>query len=173
MISGDYIVSYLDGDKLIGVEIGVWWGASLFSDLNQPRIRKMYAIDPFKEYPCHEIVYKQDRWEECYESVRSRLLRHGERVTLIRAKSDDAVHLIPNGVDFVFIDGDHRYGQVTRDIKNYEPKVRKGGIVCGHDYNAKSFTGVTKAVDDYAREHKRIFHPRAIDVYGWWCWEVK
>jgi len=36
--------------------------------------------------------------------------------------------------DFVFIDADHSYESVKRDITGWYPKVRSGGLLCGHDY---------------------------------------
>jgi predicted O-methyltransferase YrrM len=37
------------------------------------------------------------------------------------------------GVDFLFIDGDHTYEGVRKDFEMYFPFVRKGGIVAFHD----------------------------------------
>ena len=56
-----------------------------------------------------------------------------------------------NKVDMVFIDGDHRYKQVVRDIHKAKELLKDGGILCGHDYSSSSdFTwfGVKKAVDE-------------------------
>lgn len=36
-------------------------------------------------------------------------------------------------VDFLFLDGDHRYEAVRRDFELYEPLVRPGGLVAFHD----------------------------------------
>jgi len=36
-------------------------------------------------------------------------------------------------IDFLFIDGDHRYPGVKCDFTNYSPMVRKGGIIAFHD----------------------------------------
>jgi cephalosporin hydroxylase len=36
-------------------------------------------------------------------------------------------------VDFVFIDGDHRYDAIKKDYEMYSPLVRPGGIVAFHD----------------------------------------
>jgi predicted O-methyltransferase YrrM len=37
--------------------------------------------------------------------------------------------------DAVFIDGNHSYEYVKKDLENYLPKVRKGGIIALHDVN--------------------------------------
>lgn len=39
-----------------------------------------------------------------------------------------------NSLDFVFIDGDHRYECVKADIEAWLPKMKNGGILSGHDY---------------------------------------
>jgi hypothetical protein len=42
---------------------------------------------------------------------------------------------VTNGsLDFVYIDGNHRFEQVVADLAAWAPKVRPGGIVAGHDY---------------------------------------
>ena len=61
-----------------------------------------------------------------------------------------------DSMDFVFIDADHRYEAVRADIAAWRPRVRRGGILCGHDYfsprNAKGQWGVKRAVDEWAAE---------------------
>ena len=42
-------------------------------------------------------------------------------------------NIVDESVDICFIDADHKYDSVIRDIKNYLPKVKSGGILCGHD----------------------------------------
>ena len=41
--------------------------------------------------------------------------------------------LAGNEIDFLFIDGDHRYDGVKRDFQMYEPLVRPGGLIGFHD----------------------------------------
>jgi SAM-dependent methyltransferase len=42
-------------------------------------------------------------------------------------------------MDIIFIDANHTYNGVKRDIESYLPKVKKGGILCGHDSEAVLF----------------------------------
>ncbi len=54
--------------------------------------------------------------------------------------------------DFVFLDADHSYKGCSADIKVWAPKVKRGGLLCGHDYENPKFPdfGVKRAVDEYA-----------------------
>lgn len=66
------------------------------------------------------------------------------RVSIIRSTTLDAVRFIGDGLlDFVFIDADHSYECALADIKAWTPKVRKGGLIAGHDVN---WPTVNKAV---------------------------
>jgi predicted O-methyltransferase YrrM len=65
--------------------------------------------------------------------------RPGQRVEPIigDSKGPDTIgrirRLFPEGVDFLFIDGDHSYEGVRSDYETYEPMVRPGGLVACHD----------------------------------------
>ncbi len=48
--------------------------------------------------------------------------------------SSQAVNCVQDGsFALVFLDADHRYQQFMEDLKNWYPKVKTGGILCGHD----------------------------------------
>ena len=53
-----------------------------------------------------------------------------------------------NTLDFVYIDGDHQWPSVVLDLYWWHKKVRKGGIVAGHDYGQRH-THVKQAVDGF------------------------
>lgn len=57
--------------------------------------------------------------------------------------------------DFIFIDADHNYESVKADLEAWEPKLKRGAYIGGHDY--MSFPGVTKAVNErYKRRDCRV-----------------
>jgi hypothetical protein len=56
-----------------------------------------------------------------------------------------------NSLDFVFIDADHSYKNLKNDILCWLPKIKKGGIISGHDYiphEENAFPDVIKAVQE-------------------------
>lgn len=64
---------------------------------------------------------------------------------VIVAPSVKAAKFIPDGSCYmVFIDACHDYDWVMADIRAFLPKVRPGGVMCGHDYFW--FPGVRSAV---------------------------
>jgi hypothetical protein len=58
-----------------------------------------------------------------------------------------------NSIDLIFIDADHAYESIREDIQSWLPKVKKGGIICGHDYSGQE-KGVIKAVDELLGKDK-------------------
>lgn len=52
-------------------------------------------------------------------------------------------------IDVLFIDGSHLYEQVVSDLELWSPKVRYGGVICGHDYGLMD---VKVAVDEVIGE---------------------
>jgi len=70
--------------------------------------------------------------------------QYPERAVIIKDYTTEAAKTIDDeSLDFVFIDADHSYNGVMRDVQAWAPKVRKGGMVIGHDIH---FPTVKKAV---------------------------
>jgi len=85
-------------------------------------------------------------------------------VKVVRKYSFDAVKDFPdNYFDFVYIDADHTYEGISRDLVDWYPKVKMGGLFCGHDYyhrrvRAKNGQlikfGVIEAVDEFVKKNE-------------------
>jgi len=154
--------------KIIGVEVGFWkgdFGKSML-DLN-PRLHWI-AVDPYAEYG--KKKRKQPSWDAMYEKVEKKLSVHPKRFKFVREISEKGVKKIPKGVDFVFIDGNHDYDVVVKDIRLYEKKVRSGGVLSGHDYHHKA---VRDAVDEYVKKHNRELHlEKDFDLCMVFWWRV-
>jgi hypothetical protein len=90
-------------------------------------------------------------------------LGYEKYVKLYPMKTNDAVvNFEDNTFDLIFIDADHRYNAIRDDINLWLPKLKKNGVMCGHDFNSFEYDekyihddcvngihhGVTKAVTE-------------------------
>ncbi len=158
------------GVGLTGVEIGVREGVHALNIIENLDIKKLYLIDPYQEYPGYgHIDFTKNR------NTAAHILKD-KNVEWHYKKADKAANNIPSGLDFVYIDGDHRYEKVKLDIENYYPKIRKGGVLAGHDLWRPP---VQQAVGELAvgkslKIYRYIFEPGetwqtvGIDHFDWW-----
>jgi hypothetical protein len=65
---------------------------------------------------------------------------------------------IPEGLDWIYIDGDHKAESVYTDTMTYIGKVKEGGLVFYHDYTWESVKeGIKMAIRDGAIEKVSSF----------------
>ena len=117
-----------------GVEIGVYKGTFLEKFCKAGL--EMYGIDPWRTYTDFDLVSdnRKRRQGFLYEHTKRALAQY-DNVTLIRKTSMEALEDFEDGsLDFVYIDGNHKLKYVVEDIYGWSKKVKKGGIVSGHDY---------------------------------------
>lgn len=124
---------FVDMGYKVGAEIGVYRGG--FTKLFCQAGLKMYAIDPWMAYlGAGRSENKTDKQDENYEIAQKTLSQYSS-CKLIRKTSQDALIDIPDAsLDFVYIDGDHRFRYIAEDIVGWSKKVKKGGVISGHDY---------------------------------------
>ena len=155
------------------VEIGVWRGE--FSEyLVSLNPAKLHLIDPWKGVvPSGDV----DGNFVSYADLDSEYLRMVDRyrtndkVVLHRAFSGEAIATFQDAsIDIAYIDGDHSYDGVLRDLEALLPKMKKNGIICGHDYEMnleKAHTvynfGVKRAVDEWCSKHGLTLCAKALD----------
>ena len=84
------------------------------------------------------------------------------RLRVIREFSNVAAKAFDDSYfDLVYIDADHTYEGVKSDLLAWWPKVRKGGILSGHDFceitvaGGRIVFGVVRAVKEFAAIHNK------------------
>ncbi len=103
-------------------------------------------------------LYAVDIWEKNdgnYNKARKRLASFNCQI--IRDLSMNAVkRFADKSLDFVFIDAAHDYDSAKEDIREWSKKVRRGGIISGHDYNnglRGQPRGVKGAVNEWVKKN--------------------
>lgn len=112
----------------VGVEIGIDRGE--FGVMLCKAGLKMYGVDPYIRYDEYKPIGRyQSHYEEAFENLKS------YDYTIIKKFSMDALNdFEDSSLDFVYIDGNHTLPYISEDIFGWEQKVRRGGIISGHDY---------------------------------------
>lgn len=160
----------------VGAEIGVFCGVNARTLCEANPHLHLYAVDPWAVSPGY-MEQKNDAkvMEAAYQEAQVRLAPY--RVTFLRMDSQSAATRVPDGsLDFVYIDGNHTYEAVTRDLQCWVPKVRKGGIVSGHDFltKLKRHIDVERAVRTYTAKHQiqpwYVLAPGKGDAHPSWMW---
>jgi len=112
------------------VEIGVRRGGTTFHLLDTIQDLTIYAIDT-------------DISQFYSKSIKE---KYGTRLVPIQGFSENVADQIPNNsIDIIFIDGNHSYEYVYKDIVKYSSKLKPAGLLTGHDID---YPGVNRAVKE-------------------------
>ena len=149
------VLHLIDNQKdVVIAEIGIFRGESTLSLFNYCDIKKIYLIDPFNKEIADYFnptdgtnIHIND---SLFEETKSKLSKYLDNVVFLKETSDDAFNKINDDeLDFLFIDGCHTYECVYKDLVNYYPKVKSGGIISGDDFSNKfQGFGIIDAVND-------------------------
>jgi len=138
-----------DKKGLIGVEIGTDRGLNALNILENLDIKKLYLIDPYTIYRNLTNIGCNITEEQCIEiekEAHDRLEKYKDKIVWIKDLSENVADKIPNDLDFVYIDGNHRYEYTKSDLELYYPKVKDGGLVGCHDYD---YSDTAKAINEF------------------------
>lgn len=147
----------------IGVEIGVNDGDFSERIIEIVRPKKLHLIDPWK-FEEGEIyqdapygsgkIQNQNKMDEKFQAVikRFEVEIQKNQVVIGRGFSDQILLTFEDEYfDWAYIDGNHLYDFVKKDLEICFKKVKKGGFITGDDYydGGWSAGGVKKAVDEF------------------------
>ncbi|MDQ1438562.1 MAG: hypothetical protein QOK43_2191 [Acidimicrobiaceae bacterium] len=146
-----------------GAEVGVWTGEFSAQLLAMVEPRELHLVDPWRYRTEDEfkgasyaggMARDQSDMDQLHELVLTRFAGD-QRVHVHRLDSVSAAgEFAPGSLDWVYLDGDHRYETVLADLHAWRPRIAPGGICSGDDYGETGWwgNGVTEAVDRFASE---------------------
>lgn len=156
--------------EIVGAEIGVWRGECSRELLKARPLLTLFLIDPWKEIlpgPRRDpLRFTQEKCDHALGLVTDICKEYQDRGIILRKTSVEAAkHFHDESLDFVFIDACHDYTNVKQDIIAWRPKVKKGGLITGHDYGSKRYPGLMIAVHEQ-------FGKRHVTTGDDWTWFV-
>lgn len=132
------------------VEFGSFHGRSTraLAD-NSPDDAHIWAVDPWSgEYRTEngDVMEQVDTYVMPYFCMN--LMDHIRTGKVTPFRTWSYRFSLPHLVDMVFIDGDHRYQTVIKDINKAIELLENNGLICGHDWDHPTWPGVRKAVTE-------------------------
>lgn len=150
------------------VEVGVYDGFNTDSVLGGLSIKNTYLVDTWginSFWLCN--LRSLEDGDALYEQVKEKYADRADKIEILRMDSVDAAQVVPDGLDLVYIDADHKYEGVKKDIEAWYPKVRSGGILSGDDY--LGYPGVVQAVGEFMENHPELTLQVGKTGTQWWA----
>jgi hypothetical protein len=160
--SRDFILDQMPKGSICA-EIGVWKGSFSERIYWKTNPKKLHLIDPWAYSEEYSDAWfggtnsSPEEMQNVFLSVKQKFKieeRKG-RIQLHRAYSNEVASLFDDHYfDWIYIDGNHEYDYVKKDIALFLPKIKLGGYIAGDDYGEGGWWngGVKKAVDEFISE---------------------
>lgn len=149
----------LKGDA---VEVGTHRGEFAKQLLETWQGDHLYCVDPWNVPAGYEEQAKlldgggHDRSGDMNTAVKTLRMFTGRATPVARTSKQAITMFQANSLDFVYIDGDHRYDMVMYDLRRWFTKLKVGGLLAGHDFvihgadKGSFLEGVQRAVLDFS-----------------------
>ena len=141
--------------KMKMLEIGSYMGESTMLFASSNLFSEIHCVEPFNGYE----KFNDDNdyhWGFIYDEFKTNT-RFFDNITLHKDFSYNIVNDFEDAsFDFIYIDANHEYEDVKRDIELCLPKLKSDGIIAGHDYH-ENWPGVVKSVNELLGEPNHVF----------------
>jgi len=150
-----------NGLKGQAVEIGTYCGEGALVLSNYFDV--VTAIDPWVNgYDKNDLASEQTSMDLVFKKFIENI-SNVKNIKYIPTLSENATKFFMDEfIDFLYIDGDHRHESVIKDISLWIKKIKKNGIISGHDF---SFNSVHNAI-------KKFFPNKKIELFDGDSWAI-
>ena len=168
-----HCINLICPENCVGAEIGVSDAKSFNVILQSCSIEKLYGVDSYKPYdefivwgdgddendyskknnlPTYSVDEYQIDYIKLLSEFRIKWSGQSRKVCFLEKDSSEALNDIQdNELDFIFIDSYTCHESATKELINWYPKVKTGGLIMGHDYHCKQ---VKQAVEKMLKHYQ-------------------
>lgn len=161
----EMIKKYFSEDYVMA-EIGSFQGTStMFFSMFA---KKVYSVDCYDYHvpPTGRIAEMDDMFKEA-EKIFVDRTKDIKNIVKIKKTSVEAAKDFEDGsLDCVYIDAEHIYDYILADVRAWKDKVKKGGILCGHDFDHNHSENIKKILKDFDLLHN-------LTIYSDTSWSVE
>lgn len=175
--SREALLEHLPKNAVVA-EIGVAEGEFSCRILAMAQPKELHLIDPWafqnrSDYIADHNNVAQAEQNERFHAIQQKFFREiaQGKVVLHRGFSQEvAANFKPATFDWIYVDGMHTFEAVRDDLALYLSKMKKGGLILGHDYaehlNSQQMSfGVVPAVDEFVRNSGWEFTLLTLEPY--------
>lgn len=150
------------------IELGTWLGTSaIFMASIMPEDCKLYCIDDWTADSDVAILNTPGldvKIKILYQQFLSNVKHHGlcHKIVPMRMKTLEAARSLNIKADLIYVDASHDENSVYADVTSWLPHLKKGGIMCGDDWN---HFGISAAVNRVSSE---LGKKLKVDGNFWW-----
>lgn len=165
IISRKDLISKLVPPDTIGIEVGIFTGTFTRELLDGCNPKKILCIDLWDSGRIDWFVHNKETntWKsegssssDALSVFNINMKEEIERniVVPIRGRSPEILHSLRSDYfDWIYLDGQHDYRTLSKELIESKRIVKNGGYIMGHDY-CSLFPGIVRAVDEFATREK-------------------
>ena len=159
------------------IEVGVAYAGHAHYILQNDPVIKYLGVDPYKfgydpnDAFCSDVegylgLKGQKALDELFQGVSVSLEKYESRARIFRMESITFANSLQNeSQGLVFLDDNHTYHYVNKELAAWWPKIKKMGVLCGDDY---WMADVSKAVDQFVQANDLKIHFIGKNDYKTW-----
>src|SRR3990167_570272 len=152
-----FLKNNLKFKNIIIAEIGVNTGYNASEILeNIESIKEFHLVDDY----VHNVENSYKIAIDSLDKFKDKIIWHKIDSMTASKKFKDSYF------DCIYIDADHEYNAVKNDIFCWWPKIKSGGLLCGHDYATPAIPGVSIAVNEVICSQFNLSY--SVKLLDWW-----